>query len=181
MALPTRARPSSTHNQSFLSGNFHKPLILIHQRADKNENHNHRKLSKRITWTTALSNSVKLSHAMEGHWGRLGHGGELWQNTVHEKGMANHVSILALRTTWTVWKGTGEVPYSDTELPRNVHSADTRRWRNVENYKGKVLVAVHHLEWKGEVADEKHQERRWKEEKNSEWFIQLMQKESVHS
>ena len=33
MALPTRARPSFFHHQSFPSGNLHKPLSLIHQRA----------------------------------------------------------------------------------------------------------------------------------------------------
>ena len=31
MALPTRTRPSFPYSQSFPSGNFHKPLILIHQ------------------------------------------------------------------------------------------------------------------------------------------------------
>ena len=33
--------------------------------------------------TTALCNSIKLSHAMWGHPRWLGHGGEVWQNTVH--------------------------------------------------------------------------------------------------
>ena len=69
-------------------------------------NHNHRKLANLITRTTALPNSVKLSHAMRGppktngsqrrdltEWGSL------------EKGIANHFSIFALRTPWTVWKG----------------------------------------------------------------------------
>ena len=46
-------------------------------------NHNHRKLTNLITWTTALSNSMKLSHAMWGHLRRAGHGGEIWQNVVH--------------------------------------------------------------------------------------------------
>ena len=46
-------------------------------------NHYHRKLDNLITWTTALSNSVKLSHAMWGHPRRKGHGGEVWQNVVH--------------------------------------------------------------------------------------------------
>ena len=32
---------------------------------------------------TALSNSMKLSHAMWGHPRRTGHGGEVWQNVVH--------------------------------------------------------------------------------------------------
>ena len=33
-----------------------------HQRADR-LNHSHRKLANLVTWTTALSNSMKLSHA----------------------------------------------------------------------------------------------------------------------
>ena len=35
MALPTGARPSFPHIQSLPSGSFHKPLILIYQRADR--------------------------------------------------------------------------------------------------------------------------------------------------
>ena len=52
-----------------------------HQRAYRN--HNRRQLANLITWTTALSNSMKLSHAMWGHPGRMGHGREVWQNVVH--------------------------------------------------------------------------------------------------
>ena len=33
----------------------------------RHTNHNHKKLANLITWTTALSNSLKLSHAMWGH------------------------------------------------------------------------------------------------------------------
>ena len=36
-----------------------------------------------ITRITALSNSMKLSHAVWGHPRRVGHGGEVWQNVVH--------------------------------------------------------------------------------------------------
>ena len=46
-------------------------------------NHNHRKLVSLITWTTAWSNTMKLSHAMWGHPRQAGHGGEVWQNVVH--------------------------------------------------------------------------------------------------
>ena len=52
-----------------------------------------------------MSNSVKLSHVVWGHptdgswWRGLTEWGPL------EKGMANHFSILALRTPRTVWKG----------------------------------------------------------------------------
>ena len=35
MAPPIRARPIFPHSQSVPSGNFHKPLIPIHQRADR--------------------------------------------------------------------------------------------------------------------------------------------------
>ena len=41
MALPTRATPSFPHSQSFPSRSLHKPLSLIHQRADRrNKNYN---------------------------------------------------------------------------------------------------------------------------------------------
>ena len=68
------------------------------------ENHNHRKITKLITWITALSNSMKLwamlcRATQDGRWRVLTKRGPL------EKGMANHFSILALRTPWTVWKG----------------------------------------------------------------------------
>ena len=35
MALPTRARLSFPHSQSLPSGSLHKPLILIHHKADR--------------------------------------------------------------------------------------------------------------------------------------------------
>ena len=57
MAPSIRTRPSFHHSQSFPSESFHKSPILIHQR---NENHNHRKIIKLITWTTVLCNSMKL-------------------------------------------------------------------------------------------------------------------------
>ena len=59
MAPPIRKRTSFPHSQS-LPLCFHKPLILITQRTDKMKNHNHRKWIKLITWTTALSNSIKV-------------------------------------------------------------------------------------------------------------------------
>ena len=47
-----------------------------HQRADRLKPQ-YRKLANLITWTTALSNSVKLSRAVWGHPRRTGHGGEV--------------------------------------------------------------------------------------------------------
>ena len=46
-------------------------------------NYNHRQLASLITWTTALSNSMKLGHAVWGQQRRMGHGGEVWQSVVH--------------------------------------------------------------------------------------------------
>ena len=58
MAQPITTRPSFHLSQFLPSGSFHRPLILLLQRADR-LNHNHRKLTKLITWTTALSNTMK--------------------------------------------------------------------------------------------------------------------------
>ena len=64
------------------------------------------KTTNLITWTTALSNSMKLwaipcratkdKLVMVESSGKMGSTGE---------GMADYFSILALRTPWTVWKG----------------------------------------------------------------------------
>ena len=51
-------------------------VVRGHQRADMLK-HNHRKLANLITQTTALSNSMKLSHAVWGHPRQMGHGGEV--------------------------------------------------------------------------------------------------------
>ena len=59
LALPIRARFRFPHSLSIPSGSFHKLLILNHQRADKWK-HNYRKLTKLITWFSALPNSMKL-------------------------------------------------------------------------------------------------------------------------
>ena len=64
-----------------------------------------RKLTKLIKWTIDLSNSMNYEPCrvgllkMEGSWWRV-----LTKHGPLEKGMANHFSILALRTPWTVWK-----------------------------------------------------------------------------
>ena len=106
MALPIRTRPRFLLSQSLPSGSFHKPLILFHQRADRLK-------------TTITENYPMWSHGpqpcliqwnyepcrvgpprTDGSWWRV-----LKKRGPLEKGMANHFSILALRTPWTVWKG----------------------------------------------------------------------------
>ena len=75
-----------------------------HQRADTLKPYSQKISQSNHTEITALSNSMKLSHAcgatQDGSWWRgLTECGPL------EKGMASYFSILALRTPWTVWKG----------------------------------------------------------------------------
>ena len=72
----------------------------------QNENHNHRKLIKLITWSTTLPNLMKLwampCRATLDRWVMVE---SLTKHGSLEKGMANHFSILALRTPWTVRTG----------------------------------------------------------------------------
>ena len=54
-----------------------------HQRADTLKPYSQKTSQSNHTRTTALSNSMKLSHAGWGHPRWMGHGGEVWQNVVH--------------------------------------------------------------------------------------------------
>ena len=104
IALPTRARPSFPHSQSLPSGSFHKPLILIHQRVYRMKNHSHRKLTN---WSHGPQPCLTQCNyepcyvgppKMNRSWWRV-----LKKHGSLEKGLANHFSILALRTPWTAW------------------------------------------------------------------------------
>ena len=60
MAPSIRTRPSFPLSQSLPPGSFHKPLIFLHQRADRMKTTITEKLTNLIIWTTVLSNSMKL-------------------------------------------------------------------------------------------------------------------------
>ena len=53
--------------------------------------------SQSVTWITALSNSVELSHAMCGDPRGTSHGGEVWQNVVHWR---REWQIISLFLPW---------------------------------------------------------------------------------
>ena len=76
-------RPSFPHSQSLPLGSFHTSLFLFHQRADKLKNTITEKITKLITWTTALSNSMKLRAMLcrATQDGRVTV--EFWQNVAH--------------------------------------------------------------------------------------------------
>ena len=106
MAPPIRTRPSFPLSQSLPPGSFHKPLILLHQRADR--------MKTTITENEPFWSHEPQSYLTQWHYepSRIGptkmdrsQWGVLTKLCPLEKGMANHFSILALRTPWTVWKG----------------------------------------------------------------------------
>ena len=93
MALPIRTRPIFPHRKPLLTGRFHKPPILIPQRADRMET-TVTDLTKLITWIKNLSNSMKLGPPnMNGSWRRV-----LTKCGPLKKGIANHFNILVLTT-----------------------------------------------------------------------------------
>ena len=74
-----------------------------HQRADTLKSYSQKTSQSNHTRTSALSNSMKLSHACGATQdGRVmvERSDRMWSTG---EGMANHFSILALRTPWTVW------------------------------------------------------------------------------
>ena len=99
---PVYPSVSLSHQEASIS------LLPSPSEGRQTENHSHRKLTNLITWTT---HSLVLTQwncepchvwspkTDESWWRVLTKSGSL------EKGMADHFSILALRTTWTVWKG----------------------------------------------------------------------------
>ena len=104
MAPPIRTRPSSPQSQFLPLGSFHK--LLIYQRADwmkttitenySNWSHGPQPCLTRWNYEPSHVGPPK----MDGSWWRV-----LIKHGPWEKGMANHFSILTLRTLWTVWKG----------------------------------------------------------------------------
>ena len=70
-------------------------------RGQTHRNHNHKKLVNLITWTTALSNSMKLSHDLWGH--------PRWAGIVERSD-----------TMWSIGEGNGKpLQYSCLENPMN--------------------------------------------------------------
>ena len=58
-----------------------------------------------------------------------------WMNLMHslEKGMANHFSILALRTPWTVWKGKRYDTKDEPSRSEGAQYASGEEWRAITN------------------------------------------------
>ena len=94
LALTISTKPSFTFRQSLPSASYSS---LSDGR--QTENHNHRKLTNLITWTTALSNLMKLlaMPCRDTQEGRVmvKNSDKMWSTG---EGMTNHFNTLALRT-----------------------------------------------------------------------------------
>ena len=98
MAPPSEQDPVSpsvnlSHQKASIS------LLSLSLRGQAEWNHNHRKWTNLITRTTNSMNEPCCvgPPKMEGSWWRV-----LTKCCLLEKGMANHFSILALRTPWRI-------------------------------------------------------------------------------
>ena len=98
----------------------------------KQANHNHRKLVNLITWTTALSNSMKLSHAVWGHprWGgvMVDRSDRMWSTG---EGNGKPLQYSCLENPMNSMKRQNDRILKE-ELPRSVGSqyATGDQWRN---------------------------------------------------
>ena len=96
-----------------------------------NENHNHRKLNNLIIGTTALSNSMKPSHAMQGHQdGRVmvESSDKMWSTG---EGNGKPLQYSCLENLMTTMQRQKDRTLKD-ELPRSVGAQYTTgdQWRN---------------------------------------------------
>ena len=97
-ALCWSSREEISHDQDKRNPSKMVSVARRHQRADTLKPYSQKTSQSNHTKTTALSNSMKLSHAH----GQPKTGRSWWRDLTEcgplEKGMANHFSILALRT-----------------------------------------------------------------------------------
>ena len=102
-----------------------------HQRANTLKPYSQKTSQSNHTRTTALSNSMKLSHAMWGHSRRAAHGGEVWQNVVHWRRNGKSLQYSCLENPMNSTKRQNDRILKE-ELPRSVGAkyATGDQWRN---------------------------------------------------
>ena len=99
MAQPIRTRPRFPHSQLW---NLPQASYAYPSEGIQNENHSHRKLIKLITWTTALSRSMKL-----------------WAMPCRAT-QDGRVMVESSHKTWSTGEGKGKpLQYSCLENPMN--------------------------------------------------------------
>ena len=126
LAPPIRTRPSFHLSQYLPSGSFYA------SEGRQNENHNHRKLIKLISWTTALSNSMKLwavpCKATQDGWVMVESLDKMWSTG---EGDGKPLQYSCLENPMNSMKMQKDRTLKD-ELPRSVGAqyATGEQWRN---------------------------------------------------
>ena len=128
-APPIRTRPNIPLSQSIPSGSFHKPLMLLHQRADRMKTT--RKLTNLIIWTTVLSNSMKLwvmpCRATQDRWVMVESSDKMWSTA---EGNGKPLQYSCLESPMNSTKRQKDRTLKD-ELPRSIGAqyANGAQWR----------------------------------------------------
>ena len=145
MALPIRTRPRFPCSQSLWSGSSHKPLKLT-IRGQTDKNHNHRKLTKLITWITAFANSMKP-------WAMLCRATQ-----------DGRVTVKSSDKTWSTEEGNGKpLKYFCLENPMN--SMKRKKRYDTERCTSRSVSAQYAPEKSGEIAPERM--KRWSQSENN--------------
>ena len=129
--LPSEQETISPLSQSLPSGSFHKPLILFHQRAERLKT-TIRKLTKLITWTTTLPNSMKLwamlCRTTQDEWVMVESSDKMWSTG---EGNGKPLQYSCHENPMNSMKRQKDRTLQD-ELPRSVSAQYTMedQWRN---------------------------------------------------
>ena len=128
------------------------------------ENHNHRKLTKLITWTTALSDSMKL-------WAKLCRAFQDGQ-----------VMVESSDKTWSTGEGTGK-PLQYPCLGNPMNSMKRQKDRTLKDELPRSEVPNMLLEISGELTPERM--KRWSQSKNNTqlwmWLLMDVKSDDVKS
>ena len=127
MAPPIRTRPSFPLSQSLPSRKLPYASYPSPSEGRQDGNHNHRKLNNLITWTTALSNSMKLWATQDG-WIMVESSDKTWSTG---DGNGKQLQYSCLENSVNNMKRRKDMTLKD-ELPRSVDAqyATGEEWRN---------------------------------------------------
>ena len=104
-------------------------LLSLYIEGRETENHNHRKLTKMITWTTTLSKSIEIwTVPNRANPRQMGHGGEFWQNVVYWRREWQPTSVFMLWNSMNSMKG--QKRYDAERLNSQVSRYPICYWQN---------------------------------------------------
>ena len=164
MALPIRTRPSFPLSQSLPSGRFHKPLILLHQRADRLKPQS-QKTSQSDHMDTALSNSMKLwampCRATQDRLVMVESSDKMWSTG---EGNGKPLQYSYLENLMNNMKRQRDRTMKD-ELPRSVGAQDATgdQWRN-NSRKNEDMEPKKKQKWVVDVTGDRRKVRCCKEQ-----------------